>query len=123
MKALCFALFRSLRKCQPYCLLFRGNFLFVVALTEESVILYDGLEIRPLSFGTGWVLIGYSLGWSPGKAPEIAADAVGKWEEPGRGWGGEAGLFGVDVFFERLFFSYLARVGIKKMPGKFVIKE
>ena len=45
------------------------------------------LEIRPHSFGTHWVPVGYSLGWNPGKAPEIAADAVGKWEEPGRGWG------------------------------------
>ena len=86
-------------------MLFKGNFSFVVASKEEPVILYDGLEIRPLSFGTHWVLIGYSLGWSPGKALEIPADAVGKWEEPGRGWGGEAGL------------------KIKKMSGKFVIKE
>ena len=57
------------------------------------------LEIRPLSFGTHWVPVGYSLGWSPGKAPEIPADAVGKWEEPGRGWGGEEGLLKRDVFF------------------------
>ena len=80
-------------------MLFRGNFSFVVALTEESVILYDGLEIRPLSFGTGWVLIGYSLGWSPGKAPEIPADVGGEWEEPGRGWGG--GLLGVKFLYKK----------------------
>ena len=33
------------------------------------------------------------------------------------------GLLERDVFFEGLFFSYLARVGIKKMAEKFVIKE
>ena len=98
-------------------------FSFVIALKEEPIILYDGLEIRPLSFGTYWVPVGYSLGWNPGKAPEIPVDAGGEWEDPGRGWGGEAGLLGRDVFFERLFFSYLARVEIKKMSGKFVIKE
>ena len=81
------------------------------------------LEIRPLSFGTHWVPVGYSLGWSPGKVPEIAAGAGGKWKEPGRSWGGEEGLLGVGCLFEWLFFSYLARVEIKKMPGKFVIKE
>ena len=43
------------------------------------------LEIRSLSFGTHWVPVGYSLGWNPGKAPEIAADAGGEWEKPGRG--------------------------------------
>ena len=75
------------------------TFLFAIALKEEPIILYDGLEIRSLSFGTHWVPVGYSLGWSPGKVPEIAAGAVGKWEEPGRGWGGEEGLLGRDVFF------------------------
>ena len=69
-------------------MLFKGNFSFVVALKEEPVILYDGLEIRSLSFGTGWVLVGYSLGWNPGEAPEIAAGAGDKWEEPGRELGG-----------------------------------
>ena len=63
------------------------------------------------------------MGWNPGKAPEIPVDAGGKWEELGRGWVGEAGLLGRDVFFEWLFFNYLARVEIKKMSGKFVIKE
>ena len=99
------------------------TFLFAIALKEEPIILYDGLEILPHSFGTHWVPVGYSLGWNPGKAPEIAADAGGEWEEPGRGWGGKVGLFGRDVFFEGLFFNYLAGVGIKKMPRKFVIKE
>ena len=79
--------------------------------------------MRPLSFGTYWVPVGYSLGWSPGKAPEIAIDTGGEWEEPGRGWGGKVGLLGVGCVFEWLFFSYLVRVGIKKMSGKFVIKE
>ena len=69
-------------------MLFKGNFSFVVASKKEPVILYDGFEIRPLSFGTYWVPVGYSLGWSPGKAPEIPANVGGKWEELGRGWGG-----------------------------------
>ena len=43
-------------------MLFKGNFSSVVALKEEPIILYDGLEIRPLSFGTHWVPVGYSLG-------------------------------------------------------------
>ena len=63
------------------------------------------------------------MGWNPGKAPEIAADAVGEWEEPGRGWSGKVGLLGVGCLFEWLFFSCLTGVEIKKMSGKFVIKE
>ena len=62
------------------------------------------LEIRPHSFGTHWVPVGYSLGWNPGKAPEIAADAVGKWEDPGRSWGGKVGLFwGWEEFWNTWF--------------------
>ena len=61
-------------------------------MSLEKVL--DSLEIRSLSFGTYWVPVGYSLGWNPGKAPEIPAGAGGEWEEPGRGWGREAGLLG-----------------------------
>ena len=98
-------------------------FSFVIASKEEPVILYDGLEIRSLSFGTHWVPVGYSLGCNPGKAPEIPVDAGGEWEEPGRGWGGKVGLLGVGGALEYLVFNGLSRVEIKKMPGKFVIKE
>ena len=37
-------------------------FLSAIALKEEPIILYDGLEILPQSFGTHWVPVGYSLG-------------------------------------------------------------
>ena len=42
---------------------------------------------------------------------------------PGGAEAGKWDCLGEMYFFERLFFSYLARVEIKKMPGKFVIKE
>ena len=71
-------------------MLFKGNFSFVVASKEEPVILYDGLEIRSLSFGIDWVPVGYSLGWNPGKAPEVLSDAGANWANVGRGLGGEA---------------------------------